>query len=72
MDKKDREKLKILLSHWIEHNQEHGEGFREWAKKAREFGEPTVQENMLDAAQCMNKASESLLRALKGLKEDEL
>lgn len=69
MDKKDREKLKILLSHWIEHNQEHAAEFSSWAEKARDFGEPMVQENMLDAAQCMNKASESLLRALKGLND---
>jgi hypothetical protein len=28
------EKLKILLHHWIEHNNEHAEIYRDWAKKA--------------------------------------
>ena len=67
MDKSETEKLKILLNHWIEHNKEHGEEFREWAEKARDLGEAVVQEDMLEAAQCMNKASESLLRALEEL-----
>ena len=31
-------KLCILLPHWIEHNGEHAESFREWAGKAREMG----------------------------------
>ena len=67
MNKSEMEKLKILLDHWIEHNKEHGEEFREWAEKARDLGEAMVQEDMLDAAQYMNKASESLLKALEEL-----
>lgn len=67
MDKSEIEKLKILLDHWIEHNKEHGDEFREWAQKAKDFGEAVVQEDMLDAAQYMDKASESLLRALEEL-----
>jgi hypothetical protein len=30
----DIEKLKILLPHWIEHNQEHAQEFRTWAEGA--------------------------------------
>ncbi len=67
MEKSEMEKLKILLDHWIEHNKEHGEEFREWAEKARALGEAVVQQDMLDAAQHMNKASESLLKALEEL-----
>jgi hypothetical protein len=26
----DLDKLRILLPHWIEHNEEHAESFREW------------------------------------------
>lgn len=33
----DIEKLKRLLHHWIEHNQEHGRLYREWAKKVKEL-----------------------------------
>lgn len=67
MDKNEKEKLRILLDHWIEHNREHGDEFKEWAEKARDLGEAVVQEDMLDAAQYINKASESLLRALEEL-----
>ncbi|MBL7209388.1 MAG: hypothetical protein ISS52_04755 [Dehalococcoidia bacterium] len=67
MDKSEMEKLKILLHHWIEHNKEHGDEFRKWAEKARDLGEATVQEDMLGAAQYMDKASESLLIALEEL-----
>ena len=67
MDNTEMEKLRILLNHWIEHNKEHGEEFREWAEKASGFDKIAVQEGMQDAAQYMDKASESLLRALEGL-----
>ena len=67
MENSEMEKLKILLDHWIEHNKEHGEEFREWAEKAGDLGEATVQEEMLGAAQYMDKASESLLKALEEL-----
>ena len=67
MENSEMEKLKILLDHWIEHNKEHGEEFREWAEKARALGEAAVHEDMLDAARYMDKASESLRKALEEL-----
>jgi hypothetical protein len=67
MDKSEIEKLRILLDHWIEHNKEHGDEFREWAEKARDLGEAVVQQDMLDAAQYMDKASDSLVKALEEL-----
>jgi len=71
MDRNEVEKLKILLEHWIEHNREHGGEFREWADKAKDIREAAVEKDMLDAAQYMDKASESLLRALEELKKAE-
>ncbi len=32
------EKLKTLLHHWMEHNDEHAEAYRDWAKKASSLG----------------------------------
>ena len=72
MSKSEIEKFKILLDHWIEHNKEHGEEFRDWAEKAGGLGEVRVKEEMLDAAQYIDKASESLLRALGNLGKKEL
>ena len=35
----EKEKLSLLLVHWIEHNKEHAQDFTRWAEKAKEFGE---------------------------------
>lgn len=67
MDKDDREKLRILLNHWVEHNQEHAEEFNRWAEKARQIGEEKVQSDLLESIQHTNRASEFLLRALNRL-----
>ena len=64
----EREKLRILLNHWVEHNREHGEEFRNWADKAKAFGEAMVHDDMLEAVRQMDKVNEFLLRALEGLK----
>jgi nickel/cobalt exporter len=61
----EREKFKILLNHWIEHNKEHSQEFREWAEKAKGLGEAENCDDILEAAQDMDKANEPLLRALR-------
>lgn len=60
-------RLKTLLDYWIEHNREHSQEFREWAGKVKEFGKAETGEDMLLAAQEMDKASEILSRALSRL-----
>ncbi|MGQ9571451.1 MAG: hypothetical protein ACUVUQ_11565 [Thermodesulfovibrionales bacterium] len=35
-------KLKILLNHWIEHNDEHANIYRDWAKRAMVLGNEEV------------------------------
>ena len=60
----DVEKLRALLPHWIEHNSEHAEEFRRWAKAASE-----AQEDVLAAAaqlEAANLALESALERLGG------
>jgi hypothetical protein len=69
VDNDERAKLTTLLNYWIEHNKEHSQEFREWAGKAKVFGEAEAYEEMLQAAQEMDKASESLFRALRRLEE---
>lgn len=39
MSEQEKEKLKVLLDHWIEHNKEHADEFREWAEKAKNLSE---------------------------------
>ncbi len=72
MSDNERAKLVTLLNYWIEHNKEHTEEFREWAEKVKRFGEAEAYEEMLQAAQQMDKASESLSQALRRLEEKEL
>jgi nickel/cobalt exporter len=67
MSNAEREKFKILLNHWIKHNREHSQEFREWAKKAKGFGEAEACDDILQAAQEIDKANDALLRALRRL-----
>jgi len=69
MSSEERAKLRTLLNYWIEHNREHSQEFREWADKAKAFGEVEAGEEMLQAAQEMDKASKILSQALGRLEE---
>ena len=69
MGSDERAKLKTLLNYWIEHNREHSQEFQEWAEKARALDEIEVAEEMLQAAQAMDKASGLLSGSLKRLEE---
>jgi len=71
MSNDEKAKLRTLLNYWIEHNKEHSQEFRGWASKAKEFGETEAGEDMLKAAQEMDKASEILSQALTRLGERE-
>lgn len=72
MGNEERAKLKTLLNYWIEHNKEHSQEFKEWAGEVKGFGEAEASEEMLQAAQEMDKASERLLQALRKLEKQEI
>jgi hypothetical protein len=59
---KDRDKLRVLIPHWIEHNQEHAEEFRRWSESADE-----VAGDILDAATAMDRVNDALKTALEKL-----
>ena len=71
MSNDERTKLRTLLNYWIEHNKEHSQEFREWAVKAREFGEAEAHKEMMQAAHEMAKASALLSQALSRLEQKE-
>ncbi len=65
----EKDKLRILLPHWIEHNAGHLAEFREWAEKAGE-----AKQHIHDAAAQMEGANRALKTALEqmgGALEDE-
>jgi hypothetical protein len=55
-------KLNSLLSYWLEHNQEHGAEFREWADKVA-ADHNDVAEQLRQAADKMAEADEYLKKA---------
>lgn len=58
----EKDKLRILIPHWISHNKEHAQEFRDWAYRA---GEPIP--GILAAADAVEKANEHLMEALQAL-----
>ena len=56
----DSEKLRMLLPHWIEHNYEHAEEFREWSRRVR-FASNDLQ----IAANYLERASHALEACLE-------
>lgn len=56
------DKLRVLIPHWIEHNDEHAGEFRRWAEEA---GGAT--EDILNAADSMSRVNQSLAIALEKL-----
>ena len=63
----DIEKLRALLPHWIEHNQEHAAEFENWAAKASGTGQNKAAEIIRRAAQEMQVANDTLQSALNEL-----
>ena len=64
-----RAKLRILLPHWIEHNEEHAESFQEWVGKAREMGLEAVAKQIEVAVERMTACGEALVAALRELEK---
>lgn len=64
MTSEDLARLRLLLPHWIEHNQEHAEEFAQWAERAQAAGEPHVAEHLRAAARMLAQANEALEGAL--------
>lgn len=62
----DLEKLKHLLDHWLEHNEEHAKTYLEWAKKAKAAGNQELME-MLNKIAGNTKKVEVLFKKAKAL-----
>ncbi len=64
-ENKDEKTLNILLVHWVNHNESHEEGFKEWVNKAKEMGKVETAQSIEKAIEYMQKANEMLLEAKK-------
>jgi hypothetical protein len=63
----DVEKLRALLPHWMEHNQEHAGEFEAWAERANAAGHEATAEAIRRAAEAMRQSNEALQLALDEL-----
>ncbi len=63
MESKD--KLRVLLRHWIEHNDGHVEEFEKWRQTAASEGDDTIAAHIAAAIGEMKQANEALEKALK-------
>lgn len=59
----DLEKLRVMLPHWIEHNQGHGEEFAQWARRL-DGSDPEIAALLRDAVGSLQKAQAALDEAL--------
>jgi len=58
----DRDKLRVLIPHWIEHNAAHAAEFRRWAENAG-----AAAPHILTAAKAITEANRALDTALAAL-----
>ena len=58
----EKDKLRILIPHWIAHNKEHASEFRDWATQT-----DAAAADILAAADAIVLANESLSSALEKL-----
>ena len=63
----DREKLQVLLTHWLQHSETHGKEYLQWIEKAREGGHADTAEFIEQAVALLKKADESLQKALDSI-----
>ncbi len=62
----ETEKLRVLIPHWIEHNDEHADEFREWAARAG-----AAQADLEAAANALKAVNRHLQAALEKLSKRE-
>jgi len=68
------EKLRVLLQHWIDHNNGHAEEFAKWQKLMSDDAKGVIADRIGDAIKEMEKVNDQLARALReagGPKQNE-
>ncbi len=60
----DVEKLRVLIPHWITHNEEHGKEFAEWAEQMKKEGNSQVADAILEAFSALQQVNAGLKKAL--------
>jgi len=61
------EKLKKLLHHWIEHNDEHAEAYLDWSKKASSLGNKELSRILEKISVESKKLNDLFIEAIKAI-----
>jgi len=62
-----REKLEKLLQHWVKHNTDHAETYREWMKKAEMEDMKEVANRLQEAAAMTIQINEKFKEAIRSV-----
>lgn len=65
---KDIEKLKRLIEHWAEHNEEHAKTYTEWAEKAKASDNKKLHDILKEIADTTKKMDDLFEKAKKAVK----
>ncbi len=63
----DREKMKKLLEHWLQHNEDHAKTYEKWADVAEESGEQEVVKALRKSAKLTREINIAFEKALRSL-----
>lgn len=63
----ESKRLKILIEHWIEHNESHKEEYRKWAEKAEALTLSLVSTKIYKAIKNLEHCNQHLKEALESL-----
>jgi hypothetical protein len=63
----DVEKLQMLLSHWLQHNKDHGKEYVKWSEVARQAGYDTAADCIARAVELLAKADRAFEKALESI-----
>jgi len=59
------EKLRVMLQHWIEHNNGHVDEFEKWRQTMTEEGQASLAAHIAEAIQTMTTVNKQLEKALE-------
>ncbi|MEJ2656854.1 MAG: hypothetical protein P8012_06610 [Desulfobacterales bacterium] len=65
------EKMIKLLEHWIKHNEDHAQTYRDWAQKAKEKNNNEVAQLLEDSAEMTLMISKKFESAIKSMDKVE-
>lgn len=63
----DEQRIMVLLNYLVSHNRDHSQELRELAEEVKGLTGGNVVQHVLEAAQLMDKSTESLKKALSEL-----